>query len=81
MKQSTMLFLLVLEHCVENIYFKLWQDIRIVYEKIEIEICNSLQRNNINNNKCDAIKMLHEICEKDSLIDCELLAYSLNNII
>jgi len=38
------------------------------------------QRNNINN-KCDPIKMLHKTCEKNSLIDCELLAYGLNNIV
>jgi len=25
--------------------------------------------------------MLHKICEKDLLIDCELLAYDLNNIV
>jgi len=29
----------------------------------------------------DAIKILHEICEKDSFIDCKLLANGLNNIV
>jgi len=32
-KPSTVLFLLELEHCVENVYFKLWQNIRVVNEK------------------------------------------------
>jgi len=71
-KPLTVLFLLEFEHCVENVYFKLWQDLHIVNEKYK-QLVTLLQRNKINN-KYDAIKMLHEICEKNSLIDCELLA-------
>jgi len=82
-KPSTVLFLLEFEHCVENVYFKLWQNIHVVNEKYK-QFVTFLQRNNIINinniNKCNAIKML-QICEKDSLINCKLLATVLNNIV
>jgi len=35
-KPSTVLFLLELEHCVENVYFKSWQDIHVVNKKYNL---------------------------------------------
>jgi len=91
-KPLTVLFLLELEHCVENVYFKL---ARYIWCEWKIETIRNhltpniifciiviiILYNNINNKKCEAIKMLHKIYKKDSLIDCKLLAYNLNNII
>jgi len=39
-----------------------------------------LPRNYITN-KCDAANILRKIFDKNSLIDCELIAYALNNIV
>jgi len=32
-------------------------------------------------NKCDAVNMLYNICDKNSLIECELVANALNQIV
>jgi len=38
-------------------------------------------RQNCITNKCDAANILRKIYDKNSLIDCELIAYALNNIV
>jgi len=59
---------------IKNVYFKLWQDIHIVNEKYK-QFLTFLRWNiiliTINNTILiiNVMKMLHEICEKDSLID------------
>ncbi|XP_036146583.1 uncharacterized protein LOC118646857 [Monomorium pharaonis] len=79
MKPLTVQFLLNLEDVINNVYFKLWDDMHVVKEKYN-RFVNCLQRNNINN-KCDAVKLLDEICVKTSLIDCELMVYASDNIV
>ncbi|XP_036148325.1 uncharacterized protein LOC118647452 [Monomorium pharaonis] len=79
MKPLTVQFLLNFEDVVNNVYFKLSRDMFVVKEKYN-RFVNCLQRNNINN-KCDAVKLLDEICVKTSLIDCELMVYASDNIV
>ncbi|XP_039304966.1 uncharacterized protein LOC120357721 [Solenopsis invicta] len=79
MKPSTILFLLEIEHCVEHAYYQLYQNIYAVNEKYKHFV--SLLRKNCVNNKCDAAKLLREMYDKTSLIDCELLMYALDNIV
>ncbi|XP_036138808.1 uncharacterized protein LOC118644393 [Monomorium pharaonis] len=79
MKSLTVQFLLNLEDVINNVYFKLSRDMFVVKEKYN-RFVNCLQRNNINN-KCDAVKLLDEICVKTSLIDCELMVYASDNIV
>jgi len=38
-------------------------------------------RQNCITNKCNAVNILRKIYDKNSLIDCELIAYALNNIV
>lgn len=79
MKPSTVLFLFELEHCVEHVYFRLCQNTQGVSDKFK-HFVNVLRRNCITD-KCDAVKTLHTVCDRNSIIDCELLAYALDNII
>ncbi|XP_036142447.1 uncharacterized protein LOC118647688 [Monomorium pharaonis] len=79
MKPSTVQFLLNLEDVINNAYFKLWDDMHIVKERYN-QFVNCLRRNNIHN-KCDAVKLLNEICVKTSLVDCELMVYASDNIV
>lgn len=79
MKPQTVLFLFELEHCVEHVYIWLCQNIHSVNEKFK-HFVNTLQQNCIIY-KSDAIKILHKISDKNSPIDCELLAYAIDNIV
>ena len=79
MKPSTVLFLFELEHCVENVYFQLCQNVHGVSEKFK-QFATILRQNCITD-KCDAVRILREFYDKNSLIDCELLAYAVDNII
>jgi hypothetical protein len=79
LKPKTVLFLLELEHCVEHIYFSLYQYTYTVSEKYKHFV--SLLRQNYVNNKCDAAKLLREKYDKTSLLDCEMLVYALDTIV
>ncbi|XP_071580699.1 uncharacterized protein [Temnothorax nylanderi] len=79
MKPSTVLFLFELEHCVENVYFQLCQNVHGVSEKFKQFV--TILRQNCITNKCIAVRILHEFYDKNSIIDCELLAYAADNII
>ncbi|KAL6254022.1 hypothetical protein P5V15_015878 [Pogonomyrmex californicus] len=72
MKPSTVFFLFEPEHCVEHVYY---------CEKFK-QFINFLRRNCITD-KHIAIKTLREsdIFDKTSIIDCELLAYAIDNIV
>ena len=79
MKPSTVLFLFEIEHCVEHVYLWLCQNTQAVSNKFKHFVC-IVQRNCVTN-KSDAVKILQETCDKNSLIDCELLAFALDNIL
>lgn len=79
MKPSTVLFLFEIEQCVEHVYLWLCQNTQAVCNKFK-HFVSIVQRNCVTN-KSDAIKILQETCDKNSLIDCELLAFALDNIL
>ncbi|XP_071579632.1 uncharacterized protein [Temnothorax nylanderi] len=79
MKPSTVLFLFELEHCVENVYFQLCQNVHGVSEKFKQFV--TILRQNCITDKCNAVRSLHEVYDKNSLIDCELLAYAADTIV
>ncbi|XP_077257576.1 uncharacterized protein LOC143894813 [Temnothorax americanus] len=79
MKPSTVLFLFELEHCVENVYFQLCQNIHGVSEKFKQFVI--ILRQNCITDKCNAVRILREFYDKNSIIDCELLAYAADNIV
>ncbi|XP_071648506.1 uncharacterized protein [Temnothorax longispinosus] len=79
MKPSTVLFLFELEHCVENVYFQLCQNIHGVSEKFKQFV--TILRQNWIIDKCNAVKVLREVYDKNLIIDCELLAYALDTIV
>jgi len=78
-KPSTILFLFTLEHCIEHVYFGLCQSTHMVSEKFK-HFVTYLRRNCITN-KCDAANILRKICDTESNIECELIAYVLDNIV
>lgn len=78
MKPSTILFLLELEQCVEHAYFRLCQMMQRVNDKFKYFA--TVLRQNCITDKCDARRILREVSDEKSLVDCELLAYALENI-
>ncbi|XP_071634454.1 uncharacterized protein [Temnothorax longispinosus] len=71
MKPSTVLFLFELEHCVENVYFQLCQNVvHGVSEKFKQFV--TILRQNCITDKCNAVTILREIYDKNSIIDYEL---------
>ena len=80
MKPSTVCFMLELEHCVQNIYYYLYQSTHTVNEKYK-EFVSFLGRTPYVFNKNGAAKLLREKYDKTSLLDCELLTYALDNIV
>ncbi|XP_077259093.1 uncharacterized protein LOC143895676 [Temnothorax americanus] len=79
MKPSTVLFLFELEHCVENVYFQLCQNVHGVSEKFK-QFVKTLRRKCIID-RCNAENILREVYDENSIIDCELLAYALDTIV
>jgi len=79
MKSSTVLFMFELEHCINHVYFELSQKTHLTSEKFK-QFVTYLRQNCITN-KCDATIILRKLYDKNSLIDCELIAYALNNIV
>ena len=79
MQPQTLMFLFEIETCVEHVYFSLSQNVHDVSEKYK-QFVNTIKHNCIID-KCDAIKVLHKVSDKNSLIDCELLAFAMDNIL
>jgi len=79
MKPATILFLFTLEHCIEHVYFGLCQSMHMVNEKFK-HFVTYLRRNCVTN-KCDATNILRKICDTESNVECELIAYALDNIV
>ncbi|XP_011870171.1 PREDICTED: uncharacterized protein LOC105563277 [Vollenhovia emeryi] len=79
MKPQTLLFLFEIETCVDLVYFELCQNTHSVGEKYKTFV-NTIKSNCIIDRR-DAIKILHKVSDKTSLIDCELLAFAMDNIL
>jgi len=79
MKPASILFLFILEHCVEHVYFGLYQSMHMISENFKQYVIY-LRRNCVTN-KCDAANILRKIYDKESNIECELIADASDNII
>jgi len=79
MKSSTVLFMFELEHCINHVYFELCKNTYVVNEKFK-QFVTYLRQNCIVN-RFDAANILRKICDKNSNVECELIAYALNNIV
>jgi len=81
MKPETVLFLFTLQHCMDNAYFRLCQNTHMVSEKFK-HFVTILRRNyQFIIDKCDEKKTLRNIYDKESNIECELIAYASDNIV
>jgi len=60
------------------VYFGLCQKTHFTSKKFK-QFVTYLHQNCIT--KCDAANILRKIYDKNSLVDCELIAYVLNNIV
>jgi len=79
MKPVTIPFLFTLEHCIEHAYFGLCQSTYMVSEKFKHFV--TILRRNCITDKYDAEKILRKIYDKESNIECELIAYVSDNIV
>ncbi|XP_071579506.1 uncharacterized protein [Temnothorax nylanderi] len=76
---ATILFLFEIEQCVEHVYFNLCQNIQHVSNNYN-HFVTVLRQNRITD-KCQARKVLSEVSDGSSLIDCKLVAFALDNIV
>jgi len=79
MKSSTVLFMFELEHCINHAHFELCKNIYVVNEKFK-QFVTYLRQNCIVN-RFDAINILRKIYDKNSTVECELIAYALDSIV
>jgi len=79
MKSSTVLFMFELEHCINHAYFELCKNTYVVNEKFK-QFVTYLRQNCIVN-RFDAANILRKIYDKNSNVECELIAFALNNIV
>jgi len=79
MKPATILFLFELEHCINHVYFELCQKTHFTSEKFKHFV--TILRRNCIIDKRNAEKILRKIYDKESNIECELIAYALDNIV
>jgi len=75
-KSSIVLFMFELEHCINHAYFELC---KILTSMKNFTMCNLYQ--NCITNKFDAANILRKIYDKNSNVECKLIAYALNNIV
>jgi len=69
-----------LEHCINvHAYFETCKNTYVINEKFK-QFVTYLRQNCIAN-KFDAANILRKIYDKNSNIECELIAYALNNIV
>ncbi|XP_029659375.1 uncharacterized protein LOC115233211 [Formica exsecta] len=80
MKPSTIFFLFELEHCVNHEYLKLCENLEAVNESFD-QFVRSLQSNMFGAERDSAVKILREVYDKTSIIDCELLAYAVDELL
>jgi len=66
-KPSTILFLFELELCINHVYFELYQKMNFTSEKFKFVFCNYF-------NEINAEKILRKIYDKESNMECELIA-------
>ncbi|XP_011868213.1 PREDICTED: uncharacterized protein LOC105562190 [Vollenhovia emeryi] len=93
MKPSTISFLFELEHCVDRIYFHVYDDLETVHEIFEELVVRLQDIWMSGEKKCDspndAVRILHDMyyknsienCEFISIIKCELMAYAVKEIL
>jgi len=79
MKSSTILFMFELEHCINHAYFELCKNTYVVNEKFKQFV--TYVRQNCIANRFDAANILRKIYDKNSNVECELIAYALDNIV
>jgi len=77
MKSSNVLFMFELEHCINHTYFELRKNTYVVNEKFKLFL--TFLHQNCITNRFDAANILRKICDKNSNVECELIAYALNN--
>ena len=80
MKPSTILFLFELEHCVNHEYLKLCQNIEAVNASFD-RLVDHLQSDLFAPERDEAVKILRDVYDKTSVIDCELLAYAVDELL
>ncbi|KYN29365.1 hypothetical protein ALC57_01192, partial [Trachymyrmex cornetzi] len=73
------LFMLKLKQCVEHAYFYLCQYTNIVSDKFDYFV--SYLRQNCIKNKLETVNTLRRIYDKNSAIACELIVYTVDNIV
>ena len=78
MKPATVTFMFELEHCIEHVYFALYQNLRNVTDRYKHLV--TFLRQNCITNKNDAVNILRKIYDKTSHVECELIAYASDNI-
>ena len=79
MKSTTVLFFFELEQYVEHVFYELDQYTHDINKKFEYFV--SFLKQNYIINKSDAANILYKIYNKISIIECELIAYVLDNIV
>ncbi|KAL6420896.1 hypothetical protein ACFW04_012123 [Cataglyphis niger] len=77
MKPATILFLF--EHCVNHEYLKLYENTEVNASFDQFVRC--LQINIPSAIREDAVKILRNVCDKTSIIDCELVAYAVDELL
>ena len=80
LKPSTILFLFELEHCVNYEYLKLCENTEDVNARFD-QFVRCLQSNMPSAMRDDAVKILHDVYDKTSIIDCELVAYAVDELL
>ena len=78
-KPSTLLFLFEIEDCVDYVCHQMHQNTFSVSDKYK-QFITIIRQNHITN-KSDAAKLLREKYDKTCLVECELIAYALDNIV
>ncbi|KAL6434711.1 hypothetical protein ACFW04_006210 [Cataglyphis niger] len=80
MKSATILFLFELEHCVNHEYLKLYENTEDVNASFD-QFVQCLQSNMPSAMREDAVKILRDVCDKTSIIDCKVVAYAVNELL
>ncbi|KAL6416953.1 hypothetical protein ACFW04_014779 [Cataglyphis niger] len=79
-KPATILFLFELEHCVNHEYLKLYENTEDVNASFD-QFIRCLQNKALCLMREDAVKILRDVCDKISIIDCELVAYAVDELL
>jgi len=79
LKPATMQFIFELEHCIEQVYYTMYQSAATVTDKFKYFV--TFLRQNCITNKRDAIDILRKTYDKSLQIECELIAYAIDIIV